>query len=152
MRDTKALQAARDSEPDPYKRRFPFSKWTRTVTVLDVPQLFKRLPEFSAWKPVDHERTARQYLAQLLADEQVYRDILTRYEKQFGDSGPLISGGFRDNWPDYAKDACRFFAHRLTQFSDISHAHWRAAGKHSQTWRELLTRCRVQDKSPMELT
>lgn len=141
MRDTKALRDARDRELDPYARRFTYPKWTRTVTVLDVYQLFRRLPEFSSWDKARHERVAREYLIHALVHQRVQTDVLTRYAAVFGDHGPLISGGFRDHWPDVAKDNARMLARQLDTFMSRSIAHWQASGRQLATWRDLRDRC-----------
>ncbi len=136
MRDTNALRSARDNERNPYERRFTFPKWTRTVTVLDEHRLFARLPEFSGWSKARHEQTARDYLAAMRDTRTLHNAILAIYERHLGTDGPLISGGFREPWPDYAKDYCRYHAQRTTEFSAMSLAHWQAAGKRIATWRE----------------
>lgn len=151
MRDTQALRAAREAEIDPYRRRFTWPKWNRTVTAIDVPQLFRRLPEFASWTRARHEALSRAYLDQYLADCAVYADLLTRYERIHGTAGSLISGGFYSSWPEYARDSCRYMARRTSDFADRSFAHWQAAGRQDFTWRRLRDVCRELGKSAGEI-
>jgi len=137
MRDTNALRLARENERDPYRRRFTFAKWTRTVTVLDEYRLFPRLREFADWDKARHAKVAIEYLAVAHADRAVWTDVLRRYETLYGTEGTLISGGFRDHWPEFAKDACRYFGQRYHDFTSRSLAHWQASGRRTATWRAL---------------
>ena len=143
MRETNAIRQARAAEVDPYKRRFTWPKWNRTVTVCDVYQLFRHLPEFAGWTRGRHEAIAYDYLAQAIASRRVLADILTRYEKVYGTQGPLIAGGIRDHWPAHAKDFVRAEWNRINAWTDQSIAHWQAAGRRVATWREMRDRAEV---------
>lgn len=137
MRDTKALQAARDAERDPYARRFTFPKWNRTVTVEDEPRLFRRLPEFANWTKARHKAVAREYKAIAAVDRAIYGQCVTIAERLYGTDGPLISGVHRDHYPEDTKETLRYFARRVGDFSSKSLAHWAAAGLTIKTWRQL---------------
>ena|SRR5215467_2722461 len=136
MRETKSLRYSREQETDPYKRRFTWPKWNRTVTVLDVHQLFARLPEFTGWTADRHLQASRDYLNVAHSYRQCQSDLIARGSRLYGDDGALIAGGFREHWPDALKDAIRVHAHGATDFSDKSLAHWQAAGRRVATWRQ----------------
>ena len=136
MRETAAIRANRILESDPYQRRFTWPKWNRLVTVTDVYQLFRSLPEFADWTPARHLQISGDYLAMA----QMYRDtaaaLIARGEKIYGTDSSLIAGGFREAWPDALKDAIRVHSYGASDFELKSLAHWQAAGKRIETWRQ----------------
>lgn len=137
MRDTNALRAARAAESDPYRRRFTAAKWNRTVTCVDVPILFRRLPEFAAWTKPQHVQAANEYATLSIVADGAWQALVSIARKTYGDHGALISGVYRDHFPDAIKTALRSYAHTSTHYADISGAHWRAAGRTIATWRAM---------------
>ena len=124
-------------EPDPYRRRFRMPKWNGPITVTDDHRLFRRLPEFSDWTKARHEGAARDYCAQASSYNQIWRELVDRSLAIYGNGdGVLISGVYRDHFPDAVKDALRVHAHGASDFSAKSLAHWRAAGRTLDTWRQ----------------
>lgn len=139
MRETNEIRNARSAELDPYRRRFVAPRWNRTVTVTDVPRLFRRLPEFADWTADRHVEASKTYLeASRIADVK-HLEIITSAQREYGDRGSLISGGFRDHWPDSVKDDCRRYARLTSDCLDKSRAHWQAAGRRLETFRRLIT-------------
>ena len=128
--------------PDPLARRFSFPKWNRSVTVLDEPSLFSRLPEFADWTRDRHLAAAIDYLSIATVTSRMHAQIVRTGEDSFGTDGALISGGFRDHWPSATKDAIRTLAQASSDQVDRSLAHWRASGRTVQTWRAKRDACR----------
>lgn len=57
---------------------------------------------------------------------------------QYGDGrGVLISGIYRDHFPDHIKDALRVAAHSKTACLDASVRHWTQARRRNITWRRM---------------
>ncbi len=120
-----------------YARRFGVPRWNRTVTVCEVPRLFRRLPEFAHWSKSDHVRAAKDWLIAAVMMGQQYDQAVADALERFGDQGSLISGVVREHFPRAVKDRLRVLAHETTSMTDRSRAHWQAAGKWVQTWRTL---------------
>lgn len=139
MRDTKALQHARLTEPNPYLRRFGLPKWNRSATVTDDHRLFHRLPEFDGWTSAQHETAARDYITAAIEHQKHYRAYASEAFKTYGDgNGVLISGVLRDHFPEEVKTILRTHAHGKTDCHDRAFAHWRAAGKTLSTFRMMV--------------
>lgn len=141
MRDTKALQTARESERNPYARRFPYPKWNVTVTVLDEYRLFPRLPEFTGWTHAQHVAVAIEYLTLAHITNGMYGATCDAMIRAFGDgSGVLVSGVYRDHFPETVKTDLRTLAHTATDYHARSLAHWQASGRRLTTWRAMRDR------------
>lgn len=138
MRDTKALRAARESETDPYKRRFTYPKWTATITVCQEHRLFSRLPEFAGWTREQHAQTAENNLIIAKAEDGQYGELVSYGLRLFGEGdGRLISGCYRSHWPELFKNTLRTLAHSSGEHYSRSLAHWYAARKTRATWLRL---------------
>ncbi len=122
---------------DPYLRQFTYPKWSRTVRVTDEHKLFRYLPEFSSWTKAQHYQEALDALQQARAIDSAYQEAVQDALRTYGSQGSLISGIVRDHFPDEVKDLLRSRARALTYHRDRSVAHWQAAGKRLQTWRQL---------------
>src|SRR5262245_41332402 len=123
---------------DPYRVRFtPRYGWTREITVLDDHRLFRLLPQFdrAVWdKPRHvHEAYAAGRLAAAIGE--TINAVLREGARTYGEGGALISGGFRDHWPEAWKDTIRLLHTERNYHHDRSLAHWRAAGRTVATWR-----------------
>ena len=124
--------------PDPYRVRFArHGKWNIDPTVTDDHRLFKFLPSFGGWNKQQHEDRAIRWLNQSRKLDSAYMTAVARALHSFGDHGALISGVVRDHFPPDVKHNLRRLAHGSTELRDRSLAHWRAAGRHIQTWRAL---------------
>lgn len=135
MRDTKALQATRAVEPNPYARRFGAPKWSRPITVCDDHRLFARLPEFADWDKTQHENTAVSKLRHAITLRLQYRRAVDDALSTYGDgNGVLISGVVRDHFPMDVKDNLRTLAHTSSDLGAQAYAHWRAAGNAMHTF------------------
>lgn len=131
---------------DPYLRSFRVAKWTRFVTVTDVPRLFNRLPEFNGWTKPRHVAIAEDYLALAIISDRMWNATREIAENLYGDgSGVLISGVYRDHYPESMKDDLRTLAHDATRYYDRSLAHWLASGKRIETWRMLRDARKSED-------
>jgi hypothetical protein len=138
MRDSKALRQARENEPDPYRRRFAVRGWNVAVTVCEEHRLFRALPEFRGWTKDRHQRMADEYATLSRVTDQMYGALTTMMVCTYGDgNGNLISGCYRDHFPHAVKDDLRHLAHTATDYRSRSSAHWRAAGRTMQTWRDM---------------
>lgn len=141
MRDTQAMREARDKEPVPYLRRFAMPGWTVGVTVCEGPKLFRRLPEFSGWTKERHERMATEYATLARITDNMHGALATMMVNVYGDGeGVLISGCYRYHFPAAVKDDLRHLAHTATDYWARSSAHWRAAGRTLDTWRQMRDR------------
>ncbi|HWH75946.1 MAG TPA: hypothetical protein VNT76_01195 [Candidatus Binatus sp.] len=127
---------------NPYNRRFNVPKWTRQVTVCDVPALFHRLPEFDGWTKAQHIAVSLEYLELARVTDQMHLATIGRMVAAFGDgNGILISGVYRDHFPETVKTDLRTLAHTASDYLARSASHWRFAGKRLQTWRHKLECC-----------
>jgi hypothetical protein len=50
--------------------------------------------------------------------QEKLRDLLRCYAELYGEDGPVISGGFYDNWPDSAKEEVRALNRRYNDLMD----------------------------------
>lgn len=123
----------------PYRITFkPCYKWTKQITILDEPRLFRMFPQFATWTKADHVREA-EYAARA-ADRLLaaYYGMVRDAEQTYGSHGPLISGIVRDHYPHEVKDTLRETISRANRERDRGWAHWRAAGRTVATWRRLI--------------
>ena len=99
--------------------RYP--KWNIRPTVLDEPRLFPQVfPELTR---SDHARLAGNFERRAKEMQVDHYKAIERNEQKYGDTGPLISGGLRDHWPEDAKDEVRYLAHGYTLLSKAADAH-----------------------------
>lgn len=108
-----------------YARQFKMPKWNRKVTVLDTPDVAIR-----HWNELGISRSKHAHA--LRADH--YRDLRSRFqaehqrllhegERIYGKNGPLIAGGFREDWPSALKDRIRFVSYGTSLLSDATRLH-----------------------------
>lgn len=122
-------------DPDPYRRRFTFPKWTRFVTVCDEPALFGMLPEFAGWRKADHVRRSDELMAAGKECADLRSAVIDAALEEYGSHGSLISGCVREHFPELVKDRLRSLAVAQNDAFDRSLAHWRKAGRRAETWR-----------------
>lgn len=117
-----------------YATRIAFRGWNIRPTVLQEPRLFPRIfPELDRG---GHEQRAKHFAAEGKKVRAEWHGALERAEKKYGSHGALISGGFRDHWPEVVKDKIRELAHDQTKLFEAAEAHWKAAGKRpAPPWR-----------------
>jgi hypothetical protein len=123
--------------PDPYQIRFTWPKWSRAVTVLDVPAAMRQIYPLSQWTRADHARFSVDFLAQANRVRAELLCVQNAAGRLYGDRGPWISGGFCAEWPRLIQDNCRALTQLWQAYSDRSLAHWQAAGRQARTWRRL---------------
>lgn len=129
---------------DPYRRSFSVPKWSRAVRVTDEPRLFRRLPEFATWTKDRHYQMALEYLAIAGATRRMYQDAIDLACELYGNgTGILISGIYRDHFPEPMKVSLRVLARELSESHDRSLAHWLASGRRVHTWRDARDRSGV---------
>ena len=108
-----------------YARQFKMPKWNRKVTVLDTPDVAIR-----HWNELGIPRSKHAHA--LRAD--TFRDLRSRFEAEhqrllhegeqtYGKNGPLIAGGFREDWPAALKDRIRFVSYGKSLLSDATRLH-----------------------------
>lgn len=123
---------------NPYRRQFArFAPWNIQPRVTDDHRLFRYLPEFAGWTRADHATHARN-LAELGALRLRQADTLaSKALEQYGDHGSLIAGCVRDHFPEPVKAMLRRLYYGSTETFDRSLAHWKAAGRYVNTWRDM---------------
>jgi hypothetical protein len=130
-----------DSTPysHPYGILFkPRWGWTRAITLRDDHRLFRYIPQFATWTKATHQHEALHAAAVAHVLESAHTLIAFDAAKWYGEHGSLISGGFRDDWPEETKTTLRWLAHRITDERDRSRSHWRASGRTDATWRRMI--------------
>jgi len=108
-----------------YTERSKFPKWNIMPTVLQEPRLFLKI--FPELKKSDHVRLAADFLDKADTAELKYQAALNKASKQYGTDGPLISGGFREDWPSAVKDQIRVLVRTSQALKDAANAHAKAA-------------------------
>ena len=96
-----------------------------------------RIPHFRTWPKAQHAAFAVRIMAVARTREAVYQYLVDDALRQYGDHGSLISGVIRDHFPIDVKTRLRRLARRYSHASEVSRAHWRAAGRRLDTWRRL---------------
>jgi len=108
-----------------YAVRYPFPKWNIRPTVLQEPRLFPRVfPELSS---TDHAQLSETFESKARRISEKHHQLLERGRRLYGTEGSLISGGFREHWPEKIKNEVRQLAHASTLLADASRAHAKAA-------------------------
>ena len=96
-----------------------------------------RIPHFRTWPKAQHVAFAVRMIAVARTREAAYQCLVGEALRQYGDHGSLISGVIRDHFPPEVKTNLRRLARRYSHASEVSRAHWRAAGRRLETWRRL---------------
>lgn len=88
------------------------------------------------WTQAEHAAAARWWLQAAAAMHGEWCAAIADAREAHGDgNGVLISGVYRDHFPEWRKATLRALAHGQTFATDASIAHWRAAGRRLETWR-----------------
>lgn len=104
-----------------YTERAKFPKWNIKPDAVQEPRLLKsRLRD---WTAQDHKDAARWNAKMAQRLERAWAAELRGSEKKYGEHGPVISGGFRADWPEAAKDRARKLARAYSDFVGVSFAH-----------------------------
>jgi hypothetical protein len=82
---------------------------------------------FPGWTKDDH-RAAAVYHELRNKTQTKWHRAVARAARQYGNQGPLISGGLRDHWPDAAKNEVRRLARATSGHTDAAALHWQATG------------------------
>ena len=110
---------------DVYVRRVRMPKWNVPVTMLMEPKVAIRYN--TSWgiptSKSAHSQRADMFvdLAQKLTDE--WNATVSLAAEAYGDQGSLISGVYRDHFPDSVKDRLRFLAYGSTMAKDAARLH-----------------------------
>lgn len=83
---------------------------------------------FPGWTSEDHLDAALGMLERKLKAEEEHQRLVKAAERQFGDYGPLISGGLRGHWPESTKEPIRAMAHLISAADDAAQFHHAASG------------------------
>ncbi len=110
-----------------YAQRFRARGWNIHPTILQDPSLAIRHRD-----ELGGSISRSKHAHALRADH--FRDLLRRFREErgrlirwaeatYGTRGPVISGGFHENWPDETKDWIRFLAHGETRLGEAVKLH-----------------------------
>jgi hypothetical protein len=115
----------------PYQEERVWKRGERSVPIFvsyrhDVPP--KKLQIlFPRWTKADHREAAVAHeKAVQRVDAEIIR-LLRGGEKKHGEHGPVISGGFHEDWPETLKDKIRAGHRLLNASNDAARAHARVA-------------------------
>jgi hypothetical protein len=95
-----------------------------------------RLMRRWGWNKEEHIKASRFMLALSIHAADTYGAESRLALDTYGDAGALISGVLRDHFPDYVKDRLRRLCREQSEYASASLAHWQAAGRRIDTWRE----------------
>ena len=71
--------------------------------------------------------------------QEAWSELVNHAALTYGDgNGSLISGVYRDHYPDHIKDALRTLAHARTAALDASARQWGLSRRHMTTWRRMF--------------
>lgn len=123
--------------PDRYAR--PYYVAGRLTCATDAPGLIRVETAGQTWTREEHETAARAWLqeARGYGNEWAWRSKAAAATYGNG-NGILISGVYRDHFPDDVKDRLRALARAQTFAHGASLAHWvGGARRRVETWRRL---------------
>jgi hypothetical protein len=108
-----------------YSQRFKMPKWNRKVTVLDTPDVaIRHWNELGIPRSKNAHAQRADYFRDLRSRfEAEHQRLLNEGEQTYGKNGPLIAGGFREDWPSALKDRIRFVSYGLSLLSDATRLH-----------------------------
>lgn len=139
--------AARAPYTHPYDVQFTARYgWTKAITILDDPRVFKLLPQFAAWTRPTHYKEAIFALRTSVTLERAYCAVAVDALATYGDHGSLISSIVRDHFPIEVKDMLRSLTLRYSREERRSLAHWQASGRRLATWRNERTRLQKESR------
>jgi hypothetical protein len=108
-----------------YAQRYRFRGWNIMPTVLLEPRLFPRaFPELTKSQ---HLQIANQFARRAETIALQWRKWIKRGEATYGTHGPVVSGGFHDDWPESVKETIRRLAHGTSLLEQASQAHLKAS-------------------------
>lgn len=108
-----------------YTKRFKMPKWNIKPTMLSAPEVAVR-----HWNElgISRSKNAHAQRADHFRDlrgrfQAEQRRLISEGERAYGTNGPVISGGFREDWPATLKDRIRFVAQGSSILSDATRLH-----------------------------
>lgn len=108
-----------------YSRRFRMRGWNKMPSMLDsVDVAIRHRDELGIPTSKHAHRLRAEHFKELRAkfdDER--RRLLRQGELAHGTNGPMISGGFHEDWPETTKERIRFLAHGATALAEAEHLH-----------------------------
>lgn len=106
------------------------------VITESIPQFKEKFPYTAQEHEFLSKRALHAYGTAKVEWQRYHAELI---QKHGAKSNTLISGiGYAGNAPERSREVLRNLAHAATTWSDASHAHWRASGKQTITWRRLL--------------
>ena len=108
-----------------YSRHFKMPKWNRQVTVLDTPTVAVRhWNELGIPRSKDAHAQRADHFRDLRSRFQAeHQRLLKEGQQAYGKNGPLIAGGFREDWPSALKDRIRFVSYGYSLLGDATRLH-----------------------------
>jgi len=108
-----------------YAKRFKMPKWNIKPTVLDTPDVaIKHWNELGIPRSKNAHAQRADYFRDLRSRFQAeHKRLLSEGDRLYGANGPVISGGFHEDWPKDLKDRIRFAAHGSTLLGDAVRLH-----------------------------
>jgi len=107
-----------------YVKPYKMPKWNVQPTMLREPQVvLHHLPHgISTSKSANAQRADHFERLRATVDTQ-WQKLLEAASKLYGAHGAIVSGGFRDHFPNAVKDRIRFLAHASTMLGDAVKLH-----------------------------
>jgi len=108
-----------------YVRRFKMPKWNTHPTALQTVDVAIRHHNELGIPTSKHAHAARADFFRDLKKrfEAEHNHLLDEGDRAYGTNGPVISGGFHEDWPSGAKDKVRFVAQGKTTIGDAIQLH-----------------------------
>lgn len=104
-----------------YTERVKFPKWNIRPSATDEPRLLKS--RLHGWTKQDHIDAALWNAKMAARIEKAWGAELRRGIAKYGQHGPMISGGFHEDWPEGEKEKVRKLARTFNGFQDVMFAH-----------------------------
>jgi hypothetical protein len=107
-----------------YVKPYKMPKWNINPTMLNEPQVvLHHMPHgISTSKNANAQRAEHFEKIRAQVDNQ-WQKLLEGASKLFGAHGTIVSGGFREHFPEAVKDRIRFLAHGSTMLGDAVKLH-----------------------------
>ena len=108
-----------------YARPFKMPKWSSLVTMLREPKVAVRYAHQIGISPSRADHTEQADLLWRSAElfEAAWSNLYDAAVREYGDSGPLISGVGRSHFPKELAERLRFLAHGEQMLKDAYHLH-----------------------------
>jgi hypothetical protein len=108
-----------------YAKKFKMPKWNIKVSVLNTPDVaIKHWNELGLPRSKHAHELRAEHFRDLRARFQAeHQRLLREGEAAHGENGPVIAGGFHEDWPSALKDRIRFVSYGSTLLGDAARLH-----------------------------